>query len=72
MYQVKRKGRVLKIKGRTLFVTYEDARSFLRAYLRMLVKNPKSGLNKGQFGYWDEISRNPSMVVAAGFRIERV
>lgn len=66
MFKVYRNGKYMKSLG--LFFSYEEARAAVRSFIRRQVKAGK--LNKEDFGYFDQVSRNPSNITAAGFRIK--
>jgi len=60
---------------KTLFTTYEQARSFARSQIRKLVavgkmkQNPTGIVGEGA---WDSISRNPVRLAVYGFKIVSV
>lgn len=63
-YRVKRNGKFLKTLGS--FESYERARQAVRKYMRKTIK----GTARFNYdGLWDTISRNPTSLSAAGFRI---
>ncbi len=71
MYQVLRNNRVLKsINKDGPFFSYEEARQALRKYIRKLVKAGKEA--RGNFGWWDNVSRNPPAYTYHGFQIRKV
>jgi hypothetical protein len=66
MYIVKRNGKVLF--GSRKFPTYDKARNKVRAYIRELVKKGKL---KYDWGFFDEVSPNPTNITGCGFKIQR-
>lgn len=53
---------------KTVFTTYEQARSFARSQIRKLVAVGKATKQ----GMWDDVSRNPTALSLYGFRIVSV
>lgn len=53
---------------KTVFTTYEAARSFARSQIRKLVAVGKATKQ----GMWDHVSRNPTCLATYGFKIVSV